>query len=463
MSEAQRYVGLAWVAALAIFMQTLDATILNTALPSIAKSLHDSPLNLQWTIIGYALTVALFIPLSGWLADRYGTLKIFQFAIVIFCIGSLSSALSTSLMALIISRIVQGIGGALLMPTARLALIRTVPQKDLLKVWNLTAMSGLIGPILGPILGGILVTYASWHWIFLINIPIGILGIVMSQRYLPNLKGVERPLDSLGLVLFAGGLFCLTFGLDAIGHANIARIWATLIVLFSIILFWFYVVYAKKNRNPILDITLFHGRIFSLGMSASMFVRLSSAGIPYLLPLFLQVVLGRSAEISGWVLAPTALGAVLVKPFVSPLINRFGYKNILLVNCAVMMLVMFSLGWMSAQWSLYVLAGLLFIYGMAISTMYGSLNALTVGDIKKEKASDGSTLLSVMQQVGLGVGIAVASVVLDLFRSYLGEDQLLHAFHYTIWAMALLGFVAIYLMSQLKSTDGDNMRKSKSL
>lgn len=145
MSEAQRYVGLAWVAALAIFMQTLDATILNTALPSIAKSLHDSPLNLQWTIIGYALTVALFIPLSGWLADRYGTLKIFQFAIVIFCIGSLSSALSTSLMALIISRIVQGIGGALLMPTARLALIRTVPQKDLLKVWNLTAMSGLIG------------------------------------------------------------------------------------------------------------------------------------------------------------------------------------------------------------------------------------------------------------------------------------------------------------------------------
>lgn len=206
--------GLAWIAALALFMQALDATILNTALPAISDSLKESPLDMQMAIISYALTVAALIPLSGWLADKFGTLRVFRSAILLFVLGSVACALSWSLNSLVVARIVQGVGGALMMPVARLTIIRSVPKTQLVATWNLMAMAGLTGPILGPILGGWLVTYTSWHWIFLINIPIGLLGIAIAGRYMPNLTQPPRKLDWIGFLLFASGLVGLTLGLE---------------------------------------------------------------------------------------------------------------------------------------------------------------------------------------------------------------------------------------------------------
>ena len=200
MSERQNYRNLAWIAAIALFMQSLDATILNTALPAISASLNESPLEMQMTIISYALTVALFIPLTGWVADKYGTLNVFRVAVGIFVLGSVACAMANSLNALILSRILQGFGGALMMPVARLAIIRHVPKTQLVAAWNAMAMAGLIGPVMGPIVGGWLVTHATWHWIFLINIPIGLLGIWFAGRYMPNSIGKINKL--IGLVSY---------------------------------------------------------------------------------------------------------------------------------------------------------------------------------------------------------------------------------------------------------------------
>ena len=210
MSQAKKHRSLAWIAATAFFMQSLDATILNTALPAISVDLHQSPLEMQMAVISYALTVALFIPMSGWLADKYGTLKIFRLAVGLFVLGSVFCAMSYSLNMLVASRVVQGFGGALMMPVARLAIIRTIPKNQLLPIWNTMAMAGLTGPIIGPVLGGWLVTYATWHWIFLINIPIGLAGIWLAIRFMPNVTGKNRHLDWLGFFLFGGGLVGVT-------------------------------------------------------------------------------------------------------------------------------------------------------------------------------------------------------------------------------------------------------------
>ena len=206
--------GLAWTAAMALFMQSLDATILNTALPVMSASLHESPLQMELAIISYALTVAALIPLSGWLADRLGTLNVFRLAVAVFVLGSVACAASPTLNWLVLARILQGVGGALMMPVARLAIIRTVPKSELVAAWNLMSMTGLIGPIVGPILGGWMAVNLSWHWIFFINIPIGLLGIAVAGRYMPNVRTDTQPLDWQGFLLFAGGLVGITYGLE---------------------------------------------------------------------------------------------------------------------------------------------------------------------------------------------------------------------------------------------------------
>ena len=282
---------LAWIAATAFFMQSLDATILNTALPTISADLHQSPLEMQLAVISYALTVALFIPLSGWLGDKYGTLKVFRFAVATFVLGSIACAASYSLNMLVLSRILQGFGGALMMPVARLAIIRTIPKNQLLPIWNMMAMAGLTGPILGPILGGWLVTYASWHWIFLINIPIGLMGIWFAGNAMPNVKGQMKKLDWFGFILFGGGLVGVTLGLDLISEDFVTKSIALAIIFCGLLFLWWYYAHAKTiAESALVPLSLFKIRTFSIGSVANLAIRLCGSGIPFLMPLMLQVV-----------------------------------------------------------------------------------------------------------------------------------------------------------------------------
>ncbi|QLB12239.1 EmrB/QacA subfamily drug resistance transporter [Bisgaardia hudsonensis] len=454
------YQGLAWIAAMAFFMQTLDATILNTALPAISLSLNESPLDMQLSIIGYSISVALFIPLSGWLSDRYGSLTIFRFALFAFVLGSIFCALSNSLNQLVISRILQGIGGALMMPVVRLVIIRSVPKNQLLNAWNLMAMAGLVGPILGPILGGWLVTYFSWHWIFLINIPIGLFGIVISGLYMPNLKNITGKLDWKGFVLFSIALVGFTLGLDLIAESFISVGLAMNILFLGTLFFLFYYWHAKVFPSALLPLSLFDIRTFRLGLLANLFIRLCASSIPFLLPLMFQVVFQYRADEVGWLLAPIPISAILMKFAVTYILKRFGYKKTLILFSFAMAINIASMGLLTSYtpvWKIVILFG---CYGACMSVIFTAINTLTVSKITDELASAGSTVLSVAQQIGLGIGIATSSLVLSFYRQTIGENllQLQYAFSYTFFTISLFTVIVIFILYHLRSTDGNELR-----
>ncbi|MGY4677729.1 MDR family MFS transporter [Pasteurella sp. P03HT] len=462
MTERNSYRGLAWIAAIALFMQTLDATILNTALPAISRDLNESPLEMQLTIISYALTVALFIPLSGWLADKYGTLKIFRFAVSIFVLGSIACALSNTLDTLVLSRVLQGFGGALMMPVARLAIIRTVPKQHLLSVWNLMAMSGLLGPILGPILGGWLVTYATWHWIFFINIPIGILGVLIAGNYMPNATAAVNKLDWRGFFLFAGGLVGLTLGLDLVAERSSDKINALSILSLGLALLSAYYFHAKQSSTSLLPLSLFNIRTFSISIIANLLIRLCGSGIPFLLPLMLQIVFNYSAELSGWLLAPIAISSVLMKPLIPRILTWWGYKKTLIITAIQLTLSIAAMTFVTINTPIWLLIIALSWYGACMSVIFTATNTLAVSELSEQNASAGSTILSVAQQMGIGIGIAVCSVILGFYRDTIGEtgEQLQQSFSYTFLSVALFGLVLIWLLNYLKAQDGASLQHS---
>lgn len=265
--KARSMAGLPWIAAMAFFMQALDATILNTALPAIAQSLNRSPLAMQSAIISYTLTVAMLIPVSGWLADRFGTRRVFMLAVTLFTLGSLACALSSSLTELVIFRVLQGIGGAMMMPVARLALLRAYPRSELLPVLNFVTMPGLVGPILGPVLGGVFVTWASWHWIFLINIPIGVAGLLYARKYMPNFTTPRRSFDMGGFFLFGLSLVLFSSGMELFGEKIVATWLALAVILGGILLFLLYIRHARRHPTPLISLSLFNTRTFSVGIA----------------------------------------------------------------------------------------------------------------------------------------------------------------------------------------------------
>lgn len=308
--------GLPWIAAMAFFMQALDATILNTALPAIAHSLNRSPLAMQSAIISYTLTVAMLIPVSGWLADRFGTRRVFIIAVSLFTLGSLACALSSSLTELVISRN-SGIGGAMMMPVARLALLRAYPRSELLPVLNFVTMPGLVGPILGPVLGGVFVTQASWHWIFLINIPIGVIGILYARKYMPNFTTPRRRFDIGGFLLFGLSLVLFSSGIELFGEKIVATWQALAVIAVSLLLLVAYVRHARRHPTPLISLSLFKTHTFSVGIAGNLATRLGTGCVPFLMPLMLQVGFGYPAIIAGCMIAPTAIGSIIAKSTVT--------------------------------------------------------------------------------------------------------------------------------------------------
>ncbi|MCC8096898.1 MAG: MFS transporter [Tannerellaceae bacterium] len=266
---------LPWLAAIAMFMQSLDTTILNTALPVMAKELDQSPLEMQAVVISYALTLALLIPLSGWFSDKYGTRRIFILAVFLFTAGSLCCALSTSYLLLVLSRILQAIGGSMMVPVARLALIYAYPKDKLLPVINFITVPGLVGLLIGPLLDGWLVDVASWHWIFLINLPVGVAGILMAYQVMPNFKRVTKKLDILGFILFSTALISLSFFLEAQGAFSIRFPWSLCILAIALIFGTSYVLYSKRIDNPVVDLRLLKIRTLRVGLEGNLVTRLA--------------------------------------------------------------------------------------------------------------------------------------------------------------------------------------------
>ncbi|MCP9758844.1 DHA2 family efflux MFS transporter permease subunit [Aquitalea sp. S1-19] len=437
---------LPWLAAISLFMETLDATILNTALPSMAASLGESPLVMQSVLVAYVLTLAVLVPLSGWVADRFGTRRAFLAAIVLFTLGSILCAASQTLPQMIACRIVQGVGGALMLPTGRLAVLKSYPDRtSRMEALNFIALPGLIGPVLGPSLGGLIVEYSSWHWIFLVNVPVGILGFVLAWRHMPQLREPAARIDVPGYLLFASGVLLLSYALEMFGEHRLSIAATLAMAACGIASIAGYIAYARHHKAPLFPLAIFRNRIFSIGILGNLLVRLGSGGLPLLLPLFLQLAFLYSPAHAGLLLMPIAGAALLVKPAVVPLIQRFGnYRVLMLSNIAVGAAIM-ALAFTTLQTSNLYFVLVLLAFGAAISLQFSTLNASALSSLPAEYASAGNMLLSTAMQLALSMGLTFAIVVLSLF---LGQDfhpdqgKTFAAYHHTFITLALMTWVS---------------------
>ncbi|MDQ8038599.1 MAG: multidrug transporter subunit MdtD [Pedobacter sp.] len=450
MPEKQAVGILPWIVAIGFFMQALDMTILNTALPSMAVSLGESPLRMQSLIVSYALTVALLIPASGWLADRFGTRNVFFSAVVLFSLGSLLCALSTSVHMLIAARIVQGLGGALLLPVGRLAILRTVPREQLLQVLSFVVIPGLVGPLLGPTLGGWLVEVASWHWVFLINIPVGIVGCIATWRYMPNLRSDAGKFDLHGFVLFGAAMVLVSLALQGLGEKSISLAAALFLLVAGLAFFAAYWLHAVRTPRPLFSLALFRIHSFSVGILGNLFARLGSGGIPYLSPLFLQLALGFSPLHAGMLMIPTALGAMTSKTFVNRLVEKFGYQRVLVVNTLLVGAMIASYAIITPAMPVWGLCLQFFAFGIVNSIQFAAMNTVTLKDLDDETASSGNSLLSVMMQLSMSLGVAMAAALLAAFTDgKLQRETVVGAFHATYISIGLIGMLAASIFFQL--------------
>ncbi|MDU4094069.1 MAG: multidrug transporter subunit MdtD, partial [Pantoea sp.] len=328
-----------WIVAIGFFMQTLDTTIVNTALPAMARDLGVDPLQMHSVVVSYVLTVAVTLPLSGWLADRFGVRNIFFAAIVLFSLGSLFCALAGTLDQLVLARVLQGFGGAMLVPVGRLTVMKIVPREQYMAAMTFVTLPGQIGPLVGPALGGVLVEYASWHWIFLINLPVGILGALATIMLMPNYSMQTRRFDFSGFLLLAAGMATLTLALDGQHGSGNSALTLGLLILAGVFSLLFYLMHARANDNALFSLKLFDNRTYSIGLIGSLTGRIGSGMLPFLTPLFLQLGLGFSPFHAGLMMIPMVLGNMGMKRIVVQIVNRFGYRHVLVGSTLALALV----------------------------------------------------------------------------------------------------------------------------
>ena len=447
------------ILATAIFMQMLDSTILNTSLPAIAKDLNESPLNMQNAIISYVLTLALLMPVSGFLADKFGTKKVFIFALALFAIGSLFCSLSQNLSQLVLSRVLQGVGGSLMTPVGRLALIKTYPKNELVQAMNYAIVPALIGPVLGPLVGGYLVDYLTWHWIFLINLPIALIGITMSLKYLPDYRSETLDFDLKGFLIFAAASFFLSISLEFLGNSfQLTPILAALVLGF--LMLYYYYRHAKKDKNPIFPLNLFQVRTFRVGILGNLATRLGISSVPLLLPLMIQIAYGQSAVTSGWIVAPMALTAMFGKSVVIGILERFGYRTTLMTNTMVIGGLICTLAIPGIDSSIYWHVPIIAVLGFFNSIQFTAMNSISISDLRNYHTSSGNSLISVNQQLAIGFGVAFGLILLKIFEgdAQLIQSEIHKAFRYTFLVIGSLTMLSALVFRRLHFRDGENLR-----
>ena len=447
------------ILATAIFMQMLDSTILNTSLPAIAKDLNESPLNMQNAIISYVLTLALFMPVSGFLADKFGTKNVFITALVLFALGSMFCSLSQNLTQLVVSRVIQGVGGSLMIPVGKLALIKTFPKNELIRAMNFAIIPALIGPVLGPLVGGYMVDFLSWHWIFLINIPFGIIGILLSIKFMPDYRSSILDFDLKGFLIFGAASLLLSIALELFGNTVHVTL-VLLIFLLGFLMLYFYYRHAKKDNNPIFPLDLFQVRTFRVGLLGNLATRLGISAVPLLLPLMIQVAYGRSAIVSGWVVAPMAITAMFGKAAVIKILNKVGYRETLMANTFVIGVLICTMAIPGVHTSIFWYIPIIAILGFFNSIQFTAMNTISIADLRQYHTSSGNSLVSVNQQLAIGFGIALGLIILKIFQNdaALIHNQVHNAFRYTFLVVGSLTILSGVVFRRLHFKDGDNMK-----
>jgi EmrB/QacA subfamily drug resistance transporter len=443
-TPAQRI--LPFIVGCALLMQMLDSTVVITALPAMARDLDSDPISMNITITSYLIAVAMFVPVSGWAADRYGARRVFIAAIALFTLSSLTCALSNSLTQLVISRVIQGLGGAMMVPVGRIILLRTIPKHNLLKAMAFLSMPALIGPMAGPPLGGLLVTYASWHWIFLINIPIGLLGIWLILHYVKELPAEAEPprLDVIGFLLSAICMAALVSGFESLGHGGPSA-WISLAIIGTgLITGALYVLHARRHPNPILDLKLLRIPTFRAAVLAGNLCRFAVGATPYLLALLLQIGFGMSALAAGLITFVGAIGSLLMKMAAPRILNRWGYRHVLTINAILTGTSLAACASFTPEMPGFIMLGILLIGGFFRSLQFTAVNTLAYADIAHAGMSRASSFAAMAQQLGISLGVGVAAEALNLSMVWRGSDTL-------IAADVMVGFIVIGTMCALAS------------
>ena len=464
-SNVKRY--LPWVVATALFMEQLDSTIVNTAVPAMAESLNVAPLSLKAVVASYILSLAVCIPVSGWMADRFGTRRVFGTAVVVFTLSSLLCGLSLNVPMLVSARVLQGMGAAMMMPVGRLTIIRTFTKAELLKAMNFVIIPALIGPLLGPTIGGLIVHWMPWRVIFFINIPVGLAALLLVHRYMPDYRGDgRRPLDVIGLVLFCTGTSLLSWLLEVFGDHDIGAVPAAFVLLASLGLLAAYVWHANRMRFPLLRLVLFRVRTFRVAVAGGFITRLGLGGLPFLFPLLYQVGLGFPAWQSGLLMMPAAAAAMGMKVFSIGILRRFGFRRILIVNTLLMGVTigMFALVGSGTPIILIVLLGL--TQGFFNSLQFSSMNSMAYADIGGSDSSMASTIASSMQQMARSFGLACGTLIAAWYLGDLPQtDQaaVTRALHYAFLTLGGLTLISSLSFWTLRATDGENVSRGDAI
>lgn len=409
------------VVATALFMENMDSTILTTALPTIARDLGVDPISLKLAITSYLVALAVFIPISGWVADRLGARTTFRAALAVFMAASIGCAFANSLGGFVVWRFVQGIGGAMMVPVGRLVIVRSIPKAELVSALATLTIPALIGPMVGPPLGGLIVTVTDWRWIFFVNIPMGLLGIVMATLFFEDRREAPRPLDVTGFLLTACGLSGLILGFAMIGRHVAPTPVAMACIVAGAAGLALYVRHARRAEAPLLDLRLLSLRTFEAGVVGGTLFRIGVGASAFLVPLMLQLAFGLDALTSGLITFAGAVGALAMKPLAGAILRRFGFRPVLVVNALIASGVLAAIAFIDAATPHLVVSALLLASGFTRSLQFTSLHAISYADVRPDQAGAATSIASVAQQVSLSMGVAIGALALEASQTLNGH------------------------------------------
>jgi EmrB/QacA subfamily drug resistance transporter len=448
------------IVACALFMENLDGTVISTSLPAIALDLHEDPIALKLALTSYLLSLAVFIPASGWVADKFGTRTVFRVAIAVFTLGSILCGLSHSLLGFVLARIVQGTGGAMMVPVGRLLLLRSVERHNLVRAMAYLTLPALLGPMIGPPVGGFITTYFQWRYIFWINVPIGILGITLVTLFIQDFREADvRPLDITGFFLSATGLSSVVFGLTILGRGFIP-LWQTVLLIgFGAAVLAIYVVHARRTVAPIIDLSLLKLTTFRVSITGGSLFRIGIGAIPLLLPLMLQLSFGMNPLQSGLTTFVAAAGSMAMKATAAPILNALGFKRVLVINALVGAAFIGVNGLFTPATPSALLLAVLLAGGYFRSLEFTGINAIAYAEIEQDKLSRAVSFVSVAQQLSISIGVALGAGVVQALRDAHGGELRLSDFHWAFAVVAVLSAASAISFMKLPANAGISLYK----
>lgn len=451
------------IVACAMFMENVDSTVIVTSLPALARDLGHSPITLKLAVTSYVIGLGVFIPVCGWVADRFGSRKVFCTAIGIFMAGSLLCAASTSLAMFVAARFVQGIGGAMMVPVGRIIIFRSLPKSDFIRAVNYLTVPALLGPVVGPPLGGFITTYLHWRLIFFVNIPIGVLGIWLAHRHIANMHEEHPgPLDWPGFILSAGGASLFMLGLSLVGSGLVSFGNAVAMCVIGAALLAIYWLYAERVERPVLDLRFLRIPTFNASVAGGSLFRIGLGAVPFLLPLALQEGLGMTAFISGSITCASAFGSIFMKTIVSRVLGRFGFRRTLIVNAALAGAAIAVYGLFFPGMPHWLIWLIVLLGGVFPSLQFGGLNSLAYADIPTRDIGRATSVASVIQQVSLGLGVTIAGIVLQISHKVQGHPVIVWSdFWPAFLVVGLFSVASIPVTKRLPTNAGEEIARGR--